>query len=139
MSDCIVYGQNELEAAIKGGKKHITLCAGIFNIPKSPDTVFDCIGPVKVKLDCGRAEADDAGMQFNGIYPEFKNDYAISKRALMNPIAVTFGGSGSSFGSGSYLMSSYSSGSRTQGNGSLWVRPAEDKPIYVFGYGIDLI
>lgn len=160
MSDCIIYGQAELKAAIDSGKKHITLCVGIFNIPKAPGVVFDCIGPVKVKLDCSRAEADEVGMRFNGIYPEFKKDYAVSERALMKPVAVTFGGSGSSFGSGAYLSGSYGSGSYGSGSygshitsyrfsatgaGSLAGSAAYiyaqtmDKPIYVFGYGVDLI
>lgn len=126
MDSTIVYKQSELDAAIAAGMRCITLCAGIFNIPKTHNVRFDRIGPVKVFVQCSRREADAAGMEFDRIYPQYKPEYGIDTRASMAVVGAmssgSYGsGSGSHYGSGSYASSYYGSGSG------------------MYGYGIDLI
>ena len=110
MDSTIVYRQSELDAAIAAGAQRITLCAGIFNIPKTHNVSFDRIGPVKVFVQCSRREADDAGMKFERIYPQFKPEYGIDTRESMAVVGAVSSGSGS-YGSGSYYGSGSGSGS----------------------------
>lgn len=119
VTDIVVYSQKDLDNAIIQNKPVIVLCAGLFIIPKSPDTTFKRIGPVRAVVTCSQISAAEANMSFINITPEFKEDYAVSSIASQNPVSVTFGGS---FGSGSYLLGSGSylagSGSYLLGSGS---------------------
>ena len=148
MADMIVYKQSELDEAIAAGAHHITLCAGIFNVPKTPGVCFDRIGPVKVFVQCSRREAAD--MKFEGIYPQYKPEYGVDTRASMAVVGAISSGSGiygsGTYGSGSgYYGSFVGSGSiaasfRLSGSlvsGSYAVLP--DSDIRIYGYGIDLI
>lgn len=112
MADIVVYNQKDLDNAIIQNKPVIVLCAGLFVIPKSPDTTFKRIGPVRVVVTCSRISASNANMSFIDIEPDFREDHAISSIASQSPVSVTFGGS---YGSGSYL---FGSGSYLSGSGS---------------------
>lgn len=125
MTDIIVYNQNDLDRALSEKQPSIMLCAGLFVIHKTENTVFKRLGPVRVIVTCSRISADEAGMRFVNINPEFNADYAISTIAGRSPVAATFEcsyGSGSYSGSGSYLTGSgsylTSSGSYLSGSGS---------------------
>ncbi|MBR0365176.1 MAG: hypothetical protein IJH94_00055 [Clostridia bacterium] len=165
MADRIVYGQNDLLKALGDGIKNITLCAGIYEIPLCSGIMFDRLGPVKVKVNATRRAAEDAGMQFRDIYPEYESGYALDERVPLWSAA----GSGGSFGSGgsysgsggSYLGSggSYalfsSLGSFFGSYGSFAFRSSfhgsygssafrspfngSADAVFVLGYGIDLI
>ena len=148
MADTIVYRQSELDAAITEGVRHITLCAGVFNIPKVHGVSFDRIGPVKVIVQCSRREADAAGMKFDRIYPQYKPEYGIDTRASMAVVAAISSGSGSmgsfaSSGSGLYGSGSYAVGSWYYGSGSgsrSFAESFQSSGRYgIYGYGINLI
>ncbi|MCH5211992.1 MAG: hypothetical protein J1G06_03175 [Oscillospiraceae bacterium] len=166
MADTIVYRQSELDTAITEGVRHITLCAGVFNIPKVHGVSFDRIGPVKVIVQCSRREADAAGMSFEGIYPQYKSEYGIDTRVPMTVVAAVSSGSGGSFvssgsglGSGTFGSGSFAAYSVYYGSGSgtgsfavsfrlsgscgsdtaLTAIDSSKKTIRVYGYGIDLI
>lgn len=162
MDNTIVYRQSELDAAIAAGVHHITLCAGVFIIPKTNGVRFDRIGPVKVIVQCSRREADEADMSFERIYPQYKPEYGISARERMTVVAAISSGSGSSFaasGSGTYGSGTYAIGSGYYGSGSgsgsfaasfrlsgscslhtaLTAIDNSKKNIQVYGYGINLI
>ena len=115
----VVYSQAELDKAIADGVRAITLCSGFFDVSKTYDICFDRIGPVKVKVNSTRAEAETAGMRFEGIYPEYRQGYGVESRESMAVVAAISSGSGSSFasyGSGSYgSYGSYGSGSSGSG------------------------
>lgn len=98
----IVYGQQELMDAISGGISAVTLCSGIYEIPLAPGVSFERLGPVKVSVSCTKAEADAAGMVFSGIYPEYKNGYAIDSRVPLYTVAAISSGSFAGLGYGSY-------------------------------------
>jgi hypothetical protein len=162
VSYIIVYGQKDLEKALENKIKKITLCAGEYEIPKAENICFNHLGPVKVAVLCSKREADEAGMIFDGIYPTYISEYAVSERAARDVVAVGSGsyGSGGSyvtsggsyFGSGSgvhfyeyefeYRGSMRGSGGSYHGSyGIISVDKSlgEDKTIRVYGYGIDLI
>ena len=152
MADRIVYGQKDLLKALDEGIKNITLCSGIYEIPLSGGVLFDRLGPVKVKVNVTKRAAEDAGMQFRNIYPEYENAYAIDERVPLWPAASGYGGS---FGSGgSYAASGGSYGSFFGSYGSFLFRssfynsagsPGVFKGLFggtaefMLGYGIDLI
>ncbi len=97
----IVYGQHELDKAIRAGISRITLCAGIFNMPKCANIVFDRIGPVKVFVSCTKEEADNVGMVFHNIYPEYKPGG--TRKETRVPMRGSMSGSGSGGSSGAGL------------------------------------
>ena len=101
MRERIVYGQQDLLDAINDGIRAVTLCAGIYKIPIAPGVSFDRLGPVEVSVDGTRAEADAAGMEFMGIYPEYKSGYAVDRQEPLYTVAAVSSGSYGSF-AGSY-------------------------------------
>ena len=123
MHERIVYGQQDLLDAINDGFRAITLCAGIYKIPIAQGMSFDRLGPVEVSVDGTRAEADAAGMEFIGIYPEYKSGYAVDRQVPLYTVAAassgSYGGSSVSFGgsfAGSFSWYSGMGGSFTYGS-----------------------
>lgn len=115
MTDKFVYCQNDLDTAIAKGCTSIMLCAGIFDIPLCKNTTFKRLGPVKVNVMASRRSAFESNMQFIDIEPQYANDYAITNKASMLPIAAftSYG----SFGSyGSFLKHSFYSSFTSYGS-----------------------
>ncbi|MBQ3425717.1 MAG: hypothetical protein IJH37_01060 [Clostridia bacterium] len=165
MAERIVYGQEDLKRALCDGLTSITLCAGIYDLPLAPGVVFDRLGPVCVSVQATRREAEDAGMCFIEIYPEYKAEYALDSRVPLWHSSSGSGGShigsGGSYtrlrtgSGGSYIGSYIGSGGAYIGSGSyhagsLFMQTSfgsfvssgagfKNAAAIVFGYGIDLI
>ncbi len=119
MADIIIYNQKELDAAIAAGISDIMLCAGIYTIPLTENTVFSRLGPVKADVICSQGAAEAEGMSFIGFEPVFHDRFAVDLPSSLAPVAVT-GNAGSFIAGSGYISSgigSFSYGSGSFGSG----------------------
>lgn len=129
MADRIVYGQKDFDKALFEGFKSVTLCAGIYVIPRLNGAVFNRLGPVKVSVECTKREAEKSGMVFCDIYPTYKSEHVIDYRSPMASLEMPSADFNSNSGSGGAMYGSYSHSSISSCCGCN----------YILGYGIDLI
>ena len=109
--DTVVFSQRELCAAVESGLRSIALCDGEFELPLCPGIYYTGIGAVRASVRLTERAAAEAGIVFDGFFPEFEEEAPELAFVPLHGVSASEDGSYSGSFASSYRLGSYFFGS----------------------------